>query len=156
MRVRIRSAKQEDASVLSDIALAAKRHWGYPDEWLAKWTNVLRITPDFIAQNPVWVASDGPEILGFLGLSVSGADAEIEHLWVLPPHINHGVGRKLLEHALRYCRQQGVRQLRIESDPHAKGFYERFGARQIGETESEPASRLLPVLVIDVLEGGSP
>jgi hypothetical protein len=30
-------AKPDDAAVLTDIAFAAKRHWGYPKSWVESW-----------------------------------------------------------------------------------------------------------------------
>jgi len=37
----IRPAAVEDAGALTVIAQAAKRHWGYPEPWLAAWATVL-------------------------------------------------------------------------------------------------------------------
>jgi len=37
----IRPAALADAGALTVIAQAAKRHWGYPEPWLAAWAAAL-------------------------------------------------------------------------------------------------------------------
>jgi hypothetical protein len=34
-------AKPEDAANLTGIAFAAKRHWGYPENWIESWRDLL-------------------------------------------------------------------------------------------------------------------
>lgn len=36
--ILIRRVLPEEAAQLSRIALAAKRHWGYPERWIEAWT----------------------------------------------------------------------------------------------------------------------
>jgi GNAT superfamily N-acetyltransferase len=137
-----------DATALTRIALAAKRHWGYPEHWMARWTPVLTITPDFIEANSVYAARLGGEIAGFYALQFKEGLWWLEHLWVLPEHMGHGLGRALYEHALRTAAALGAAQLEIEADLNAEAFYLRMGARRIGEnvTELNGQPRVLPLL----------
>ena len=82
--------------------------------------------------------------MGVYALLFSGADCELEHFWVMPTHMGAGVGRALFEHAVERCRAIGSRRLWINADPNATGFYERMGARRVGEVPSTPAGRMLP------------
>jgi signal transduction histidine kinase len=41
--VRIRSARPSEASILTRIAAAAKRHWGYDDEFMARFSDVIAL-----------------------------------------------------------------------------------------------------------------
>ena len=61
-----------------------------------------------------------------------------------------GIGRRLLEHGLRYCRAAGVRHVRVVSDPNAEGFYVGMGAVRRGWVDSSPAPRRLPLLEISL------
>lgn len=47
--IAIWRALPAEASILTDIAFAAKRHWGYPEAWIAQWRSALTITPQQIA-----------------------------------------------------------------------------------------------------------
>ncbi|MCL4530843.1 MAG: hypothetical protein M1485_06230 [Chloroflexi bacterium] len=37
MNIEIRRALPEEADALTEIAIAAKRHWGYPERWIEIW-----------------------------------------------------------------------------------------------------------------------
>jgi ribosomal protein S18 acetylase RimI-like enzyme len=78
---------------------------------------------------------------------------ELEHVWVLPAYMRQGEGRSLLAAILRRLETVGAAHLRVVSDRHAVGFYERLGATIVGEVESLPAGRRRPVLSLTV---GSP
>lgn len=159
--VQIRPARDEDAPVLTGIAQAAKRHWGYPEEWMQLWCDDLTLTPEVLAEQTVFCACDD-SILGFYALSTTTlpntltevapeaasavTEADLEHMWVDPAHIGRGLGRRLLEHARQQARRQGARALRIVSDPNAEGFYRKAGARPVGQVASVPAGRFLPVM----------
>jgi len=143
-------AAPNDAGRLTEIALAAKRYWGYPESWMARWMAGLTITPDFISRNEVYIAAVGGEVVAFYGLIPSRPKAILEHLWVLPGFMGKGLGEGLFAHALSRCRELGIATLEIESDPNALGFYARMGARKVGERvyELDGQTRALPILEI--------
>ena len=132
----IRRAFPEEATTLTQIALDAKRHWGYPEHWIKHWESDLTISSDFIRDNHVYVADEDGEIRGFYALCVSGDKAELEHLWVTPACIGTGIGKELFLDAMERAAAVDVHNVELTADPNAAGFYERMGAVQIGETES--------------------
>ena len=147
----IRRAAPEEADTLTQIALDAKRHWGYPEHWIQHWEADLTITTNFIRDNPVYVAEKDGEVCGFYALTVSGEKAELEHMWVTPAAIGTGIGKELFLDAMDRAATLKVREIEISADPNAAGFYERMGASQIGETEAsiDGQVRKLPRLRID-------
>jgi N-acetylglutamate synthase-like GNAT family acetyltransferase len=144
----IRSASPEDAQTLTTIALDAKRHWGYPENWIKHWESDLTISSDFIRDNHVYVAEDNGEIRGFYALCVAGDKAELEHLWVTPAMIGTGIGKELFLDAMERAAKLNVNAVEISSDPNAAGFYKHMGATQIGEIDSsiEGQPRKIPRL----------
>lgn len=152
--MRIRQAIPQEAATLTQIALDAKRHWGYPDHWIQLWLSDLTITSDFISDNPVFVAESDDEILGFYALVLHDGKAELEHMWVAPAHIGEGVGKELFVDAMRRAAGENVSVVEIAADPNAEGFYQRMGAQRIGElvSEIEGESRVLPRLTIDPMQ----
>ncbi|MEO7412838.1 MAG: GNAT family N-acetyltransferase [Opitutaceae bacterium] len=148
MNVEIARAKPADASVLSAIACAAKRHWGYPASWLEAWTEGLTLTPEYVEAHAVYTASAAGEIVGFHALVMKNNEAILDHLWVVPTAMNSGVGRALFFHAEKYAAVAGATKLMIEADPHAEGFYLRMGAVTVGQAPSPVAGtpRSLPVM----------
>ncbi|HZI88560.1 MAG TPA: GNAT family N-acetyltransferase [Pyrinomonadaceae bacterium] len=149
--MRIREALKDEAAVLSRIALDAKRHWGCPEDWIQYWSDDLTISPEFISQNQVFVAECENEIIGFYALVAAGRHAELEHMWVAPKHIGTGVGKELFIHAMQIAAGDNVSEVELSADPNAEGFYQKMGARRIGEVTSEVMgeTRQLPRLTID-------
>ncbi|MFP4438966.1 MAG: GNAT family N-acetyltransferase [Chloroflexaceae bacterium] len=145
----IRRAEPGEAAMLTDVAFAAKRHWGYPESWIQRWHHDLTITSVQIATYPVYVAVIADAIVGVSILSVDGSGFELEHFWVRPDYIGQGIGRQLFAHSREFIAARCGTHLRIEADPNAVGFYQRMGAVPIGEIAVWP-ERELPVLRLDI------
>src|SRR5262245_38670240 len=96
----IRRATPEEAATLTNIALAAKRHWGYPEHWIKHWEADLTISPEFIEHNEVYVAESDGNPQGFYALAIEDTKAELEHMWVLPDYIGTGIGKDLFLDAM--------------------------------------------------------
>ena len=150
--MQIRAALPSQAATLTRIALAAKRHWGYPEHWIEIWTPLLTFTPADLAQADFFVANVDDEMAGFYSLTVAGPRAELGNLWVLPAFMGQGIGRGLFEHALSCARELGCSTLEIEADPNAVGFYEKMGACIVGQRvgEVDGQSRRGPIMEISL------
>ena len=150
--VLIRRALPMEANALTQIALSAKRYWGYPEQWMEIWTPQLTFTPEYFDKNESWVAVDNDQQIGFYTLLDSHGIAWMENLWVLPVYIGKGVGKQLFIHAIEQARQSGYKTLQLEADPNAAGFYEKVGMRKIGEHpyELDGQPRLLPLMEINL------
>ncbi len=148
--LHFRRARRDECAALTRIAHAAKRHWGYPEEWIRLWTEDLTVTPARIARDLTYCAVTGTRLVGFGAVSGTGAERELEHLWIDPPYIGRGIGRALLAHLGAVAQRDGARRLRIAADPHAATFYRRLGAREIGEVASRPAGRTLPLFELQI------
>jgi len=146
--LKIRRALPEEADRLSDIALSAKRHWGYPERWIAIWRPQLTFSPEYFEENESWAAEVDNQPIAFYTLQDKDKNAWIEDLWVLPEYMGQGVGKRLFLHALSRARQLGYRILQLEADPNAVGFYEKMGMSKIGERHSEVDGqpRVLPIM----------
>ena len=132
----IRPARPDEAAALSALAVRAKGHWGYDAAFLDACRADLAVTPDEIAAGTIVVATRDGAPCGFYQLLVAGESAELADLWVDPTAIGGGVGRALWQHAVAAARARGCRELRVQSDPHAEGFYRAMGAERIGTKPS--------------------
>jgi GNAT superfamily N-acetyltransferase len=150
--MQIVRARSQDADALTEIAHAAKRHWGYPERWMQSWRDILTMRPEFIAANATYSAIEDGRAVGFYLLTNEGDGLHLDHLWIAPHAMGRGVGRALFEHALEQTRRLGHRTLKIEADPNAEGFYTRMGARRIGVVaiNIEDQRRELPLLLYDL------
>ena len=148
----IRPAVDTEAATLTQIALDAKRHWGYPENWIKHWESDLTISPEFIEKNYVYVAEEDGEIRGFYALCRADNNAELEHMWVTPAYIGTGIGKELFLDAMNRAATMNVSAVELTADPNAAGFYSRMGATQIGATDSEIEGqpRQLPRMKVDL------
>ena len=149
----IRRAVATDAARLTEIAHAAKRHWGYPEAWIVGWRDQLTLTGTYLSEQHVELVESGGKTAGFFALRKNRDVTELDHLWIDPPFIGKGLGRRLLEHAAGICRAEGIRRVEIDADPYAEDFYLHIGARRSGKTpapvDGDP-ERYLPRLTLDV------
>lgn len=153
MDIAIVPAEPEQAGILTEITIAAKRHWKYPERWIQFWLPALTITPEYILENETWVANGDGKPAGYYSFKQADMELWLDNLWVLPEYMGRGIGSRLFQHAVRRCRVREFPTLKIEADPNAVGFYERMGARIIGEHRGEVdgQARALPVMEIYLL-----
>lgn len=146
----LRRGRADEAALLSDLALRSKGHWGYDAAFLDACRAELTLSPEQASQAVVAVHRDA--VVGF-HLLERETDPEVADtgrlgmLFVEPATIGSGVGRLLLDDAVRRARDRGWQRLVLDADPGAEGFYLRMGARHVGEVPSgSVAGRTLAVL----------
>jgi GNAT superfamily N-acetyltransferase len=145
----IRRARPDEAPAISELAFRSKAHWGYDREFLETCREDLSLSPREITDKPVYVlVGDDGRMAGFYSLDpAEDGRVELDDLFVDPTYIGKGVGRRLWDHAVATAHDLGFRELIIQSDPHAEGFYRAMGAEPAGERESTVTpGRMLPLL----------
>jgi RimJ/RimL family protein N-acetyltransferase len=140
----IRRARPGDAAARVELAETVGSE---PEGWLAtdgSWHSVgeERRYLRTIARYPhaaVFVAEEGERIVGRLSLArdPNPASAHVADLglMVAASHRRRGIGRGLLEAAVQWARESGVRKLELHVLPHneaAIALYEGFGFRREG------------------------
>ncbi|MFN2420217.1 MAG: GNAT family N-acetyltransferase, partial [Gemmatimonadota bacterium] len=131
----------------------SKRYWGYPDHWMALWRDALTITPSYISEHIVNVAEIDRTVVAFYALTGGGFHWQLDHLWVLPSWIGHGIGSRLFRHAAAQLAAVAPGAiLGIESEPSAEPFYVRMGASRVREVvrDWQGVRRSLPYLEFTV------
>jgi maltose O-acetyltransferase len=156
MNEKIRIALPAEAETLTKIAFAAKQTWDYPEIYFEIWKDELTITKDYINDNIVFVAENEEQVVGFYSIVAVANDFMagnvlvkkgfwLEHLFIEPSFQHKGFGHMLMEHALNYCEENWIDEIRIFVDPYAVGFYEKMGATFIENSPSSIQGREIPV-----------
>ena len=145
---------------LTEIALAAKSHWDYPEAWIREWAPLLTFDAQSIIDHATWAAFVDEQIVGFTVLQEEeGSEAEgsqkivgLEHMWISPSHHGFGLGRKLFDRLKAHAEGMGADVLEVVSDPYAEGFYQRMGFKHHGLLDAPVAGqdRQLPVLRMSI------
>jgi N-acetylglutamate synthase-like GNAT family acetyltransferase len=138
--------------MLSELARRSKAHWGYDAAFLEACRSDLTLTPQEIAESASYVCEGATGVLGFSRVVLMDErTAELDALFVDPAAIGTGAGKLLWERSVAAARELGARDLVLQSDPHAEGFYLSRGAQRIGEVASALVpGRTLPLMHFDL------
>lgn len=148
--IKILKADEKSSRELTSISFAAKKYWGYPDEYFKIWEQELTITPEYIRQNKVYLAVLAEEIVGFYSIIEINTQFYLDHLFLKPTVIGKGIGSKLIQHLLVLAKEEGIQTLKIYVDPNAEGFYQKMGANFLELVESSIKGRMLPIYMFHV------
>jgi len=127
-------------------------------EMLDVWENSVRATHDFITESDIeffkpiiieqafpavtlkCVKGEQGTILGFLGVH----DAKVEMLFVLDDARGHGIGKLLLQYAMKSLHVNSVDV--NEQNPLAVGFYEHMGFKVVSRSPIDDMGKPFPIL----------
>ena len=134
--------------------MRSKAVWGYDDAFMERCRPILRVDPGLVAEGLTAVVADEddrPVAVAQLECEADPPLAEIDLFFVDPPFQGRGVGRVLFAWILDTVRDRGLGRIGILSDPGARPFYERMGAKFMKMAPSDAiAGRELPWLELDV------
>ncbi|WP_377866082.1 GNAT family N-acetyltransferase [Bacillus sp. R86525] len=147
--MKLRKALLSEANELSELALYSKATWNYSEEFILACKEDLTITEEYIKSNFVYVLENDNTKIGFF--SFLRDDNALDFLYMHHSYKGKGYGKILWEFVIEQANELGIKSFTIDSDPNAKEFYLKMGAKLIGETPSTVfKDRLLPLLKYDV------
>ena len=145
----IRPPRLSELDALSALQMRSKAYWGYDAAFMQACKEELTLTPDHLTETAIAVAVLDDALAGVAQVGPCGRDADLLGLFVDPPFIGKGVGKRLFDWCLSAARDISETRLLIEADPDAAAFYERMGARRIGASPSGSIpGRMLPLYEI--------
>lgn len=99
--------------------------------------DLFRIPEVYDGKSRFWVALEGNKVIGTVGIKDKGADtAKLKRMFVLMDHHGKGVGLKLLNTAISFARDQGFKQVILNTNINmhrAHHFYEKNGFKKTGQ-----------------------
>ena len=140
--VLVQPAQDEDYAAVRELFRAGLKEGLVPDNDTGADIETLHeayFSDD--GQSNFWVAKCGGEVVGMIGVQKTSEDtAEVRRLRVRQTHRRHGVGAKLVEQALAFCRHPSylkvILDVRIERGP-AIALFEKFGFQLARSREVE-------------------
>ncbi|MCH2042897.1 MAG: GNAT family N-acetyltransferase [Saprospiraceae bacterium] len=149
--MKIERAKYTDANELTNITLRAKGHWGYSEEQLEAWKEVLTIHAVYIEQNEVYTLIQHEKIIGYYSYTrIDGDKVELDNIFLEPECIGKGYGKIMMQHFFKQIKTEHYRTVRLEADPNAEQFYQKLGFRCIDRLESSIQGRFLPIMELNL------
>jgi GNAT superfamily N-acetyltransferase len=147
----LRTPHPDELDHLSALCLRSKAVWGYDAAFLEACRRELTLTASDLQESCLQLAEDEAGIAALVQVSLLGADAVLEKLFVEPARLRTGAGRLLFRWAAHAARVAGATRMSIDADPGAAAFYVRMGARPAGMVPSGSIpGRLLPRFVLEL------
>jgi GNAT superfamily N-acetyltransferase len=140
-----RLAVPAERRALEDLQRRASLIWEEDRDALLANPDAIELPLEQITDGRTIVAENVGELLGFaVVLRREDGDAELDGLFVDPPHWRHGIGRALLERAELIATSEGAASLWVTANTRALGFYGACGFVTVGEvaTRFRPAPRM--------------
>jgi GNAT superfamily N-acetyltransferase len=127
----IRRARGDEVPLLREIQLASKAYWGYSEETMSRFAEVISMSSEYFGTHEVWVIAAHRSVRGWYSLLLRDDVCELHNMWVLPTDIGRGLGRQLYEHARARAEASGASRFEWEAEPNAAGFYAHMGGKHL-------------------------
>ncbi len=141
----------EDDEILTEITKKSKAYWGYSDEQMESWSDLLTITKNYIETNNVYkLLVDNLPIGYYSYIYLSEKEVKLDNLFVLPDYIGSGFGKLLMNDFLNRVKNSDIKKITLDSEPNAEKFYEYFGFIKVGQIETAIKDRYLPIMELKI------
>lgn len=145
--MKIERAIPEDHTLLTVITKKSKAFWGYDEQQMERWNDLLTITSDYILKNETYKLLLENEIIGYYSLlKIDPQTLKIDNLFISPEFIGNGLGKKLMADVFEKAKLNNYTSVILDSDPNAEGFYSHLGFIKIDQVKTSVKNRFLPVM----------
>lgn len=137
----------EDNEILTEITKKSKAYWGYSDEQMENWSELLIITKSYIETNSVYKLLVDNLTIGYYSyFYLNEKEVKLDNLFVLPNYIGNGFGKLLMNDFMNRIKITEIEKIILDSEPNAEKFYEYFGFIKVGKIETAIKDRYLPIM----------
>lgn len=149
--MEVKKSTIEDSEILTEITKKSKAYWGYSDEQMGNWSELLTITKNYIETNNVYKLLDNDLTIAYYSyIYLNKKEVKLDNLFVLPNYIGTGLGKLLMNHFLDRIKNTEIEKIILDSEPNAEKFYEYFGFKKVGQIETSIKNRYLPIMELRV------
>ena len=152
MDIVIREATLGDAIFLTSILMSAKKYRFEIEEFWNEEDKEFIITKEYLKNNKVFIVEKQSTIIGCCALhkvkqAYSKDEVVVEpgywlkYLFIRPAYTHVGIGSKLIEKLITYCKENQIVEFNVLSSPKVSGFYSKLGAAYIQEVSSHISNK---------------
>lgn len=149
--MEIIKANTDDHKILTEITKKSKAYWGYSNEQMEEWSDLLTIKEEYIKNNEVYkLLINNSTVAYYSYFSINANTLKLDNLFVLPDEIGKGYGKLLMNDFISKIKQSEKTKIILDADPNAQKFYESFGFSKIGQIETSIKDRFLPIMELQL------
>ena len=147
----ITKANADDAKILTEITKRSKAYWGYSDEQIKEWSDLLTITSEYIQNNEVYKLIVNQSTVAYYSyFDIENNSVRLDNLFVSPENISKGYGKSLMNDFILKIKQSQRSRIILDADPNAQKFYESFGFVKAGQIKTSIKDRFLPIMELKI------
>ncbi|KQS92584.1 GNAT family N-acetyltransferase [Chryseobacterium sp. Leaf394] len=144
-------ANADDNRILTEITKRSKAYWGYSDEQINEWSDLLTITSEYIQSNEVYKLVINQSAVAYYSyFEIENNSVRLDNLFVLPENMRKGYGKLLMNDFILKIKQSKRSRIILDADPNAQKFYESFGFVKSGQIETSIKDRFLPIMELNI------
>lgn len=149
--MKIIKAEITDSETLTTITKISKAYWGFSEDILKEWENLLTVTKEYIEKNKVFKLIQNDQIIGYYSyFSTDKNTIKLDNIFILPEFIGKGFGKILMNDFLKNTNQLDISKITLDAEPNAEIFYKKFGFETVGNLESSIKDRYLPIMELQI------
>ena len=149
--MKIIYADKSDNETLTMITKKSKAYWGFSEDVLKVWEDLLTVTGDYIENNKVFKLIQNEQVIGYYSFSsVNDSTLKLDNIFILPEFIRKGFGKILMEDFIKKAKLLNIKKITLDAEPNAENFYKNFGFKTIGKLESSIKDRYLPIMELKI------
>ena len=150
MIVRFESASVADKDLLAEFSVQSHDIYGTRKADFAFTKRLFEVSDRSIEHQTVEVLKLADELVGFYCIDIHESGAvELTHLFVKSGLQRKGYGTILFNRSIEMAKRKGGHKLSWISDPDSVGFYNKFGASEVG-TENNLLNPGVPVVLFEL------
>jgi predicted GNAT family acetyltransferase len=116
----IQKAIPHDHKLLTEITKKSKAYWGYSDEQIEIWSELLTVTKEYIETKSVYNLIVDNKIIGYYSFFHESENTiKLDNLFVLPNFIGKGFGKILMNDFLVRMKNSDAQKVILNSEPNA-------------------------------------
>lgn len=149
--MEIIEANSDDNLVLTEITKKSKAYWGYSNDQMEEWSDLLTIKEEYIKNNEVYkLLIKNSTVAYYSYFSINENTVKLDNLFVSPENIGKGYGKLLMNDFILKVKQNEKTKVILDADPNAQKFYENFGFIKTGQIETSIKDRFLPIMELQI------
>lgn len=149
--MEIIKANPTEHEVLTEITKKSKAYWGYSNEQMEEWSELLTIKEEYIKNNEVYKLLINNSIVAYYSyFEIEENSVRLDNLFVSLENIGKGYGKLLMNDFILKIKQNKTKRIILDADPNAQTFYESFGFVKVGQIETSIKDRFLPIMELKI------
>lgn len=99
MVTNIKLATETDLEIINHILRLSKSYWGYDKQFMDRFMNEFRITPEHLHQSKTYLFYVDEKLAGYFGFILTNdGQLELDNFFLYPDYIGKGLGRRLWQY----------------------------------------------------------